>query len=59
MARRAIRTDRLIAVLGVAIAVLSATGVVIWWRTRRARISAVLREPRRGSAVSVSSVGEP
>jgi len=49
----------LIAVLGVAIAVLSATGVVIWWRKRRARISAVLREPRRGSAASVSSAGEP
>ena len=38
----------LIAVLGVAIAVLSVTGVVIWWRKRRARISASLREPRRG-----------
>src|SRR5690606_23877453 len=33
----------LIAVLGVAIAVLSFTGVVIWWRKRRARQAAALR----------------
>ncbi|WP_019405963.1 PepSY-associated TM helix domain-containing protein [Stutzerimonas stutzeri] len=49
----------LIAVLGVAIAVLSVTGVVIWWRKRRARISASLREPRRGNAASANPVGEP
>jgi len=33
----------LIAVLGVAIAVLSVTGVVIWWRKLRARRAAALR----------------
>jgi uncharacterized iron-regulated membrane protein len=43
----------------VAIAVLSVTGVVIWWRKRRARISASLREPRKGNAASANPVGEP
>lgn len=33
----------LIAILGLAIALLSVTGVVIWWRKRRARQHAVLR----------------
>lgn len=43
----------LIAVLGLAIAVLSLTGVIIWWRKRRARRSTASRRASLGESPSV------
>ena len=49
-----------VCVLGIAVAILSGTGVYIWWRKRAGRLKLAAREPvRRNRRVATGSVVSP